>query len=424
MEQSYLTSNGVQVYSYRNSKIGSFAISLFLRSGLIYESEETSGFSHFFEHCVFRNINAVMGGKMYETLDRCGLDFNALTHTNYIELTIGGAVSHFDDAARIIALALSPIVFGKTVLDAEKRRIKSEIRENGSSSIERFSDKTVFRGSSIENKTILGKVTNIDRFSLKMLKKETESILTRENMFFYVGGNFSDASLSEFYSLIENQRVYSGQKRENKVTFPEDFGKRDCAVAVKNAQSTEVCITFDVSATDCTLQELLCLWDTLFLGESCPMYRELSEDLGLIYSYSDTMYIFDGFAGVGVIYEVRGDKLMQSLETVFDMFESAKTESEKRLPLILPFFTDDGDILLDDAGKIVSDFGYYNHILSCGYRNTEDMKNAFRAVRGERLNELARKVFKPDNLVVAIKGNKKKIDTEAIRRTAACRIGK
>ncbi|MBQ9691750.1 MAG: insulinase family protein, partial [Clostridia bacterium] len=179
-----------------------------------------------------------------------------------------------------------------------------------------------------------------------------------------------------------------------------------------------------VSATDCTLQELLCLWDTLFLGESCPMYRELSEDLGLIYSYSDTMYIFDGFAGVGVIYEVRGDKLMQSLETVFDMFESAKTESEKRLPLILPFFTDDGDILLDDAGKIVSDFGYYNHILSCGYRNTEDMKNAFRAVRGERLNELARKVFKPDNLVVAIKGNKKKIDTEAIRRTAACRIGK
>ena len=269
---------------------------------------------------------------------------------------------------------------------------------------------------------MLGKVKNIDRFSLKMLKKETENLLTKENMFFYVGGNFSDDSLLKFCGLIEDQTVYSGQKRENKVAFPDDFGKRNCTVAVKSAQSTEVCITFDVKTEDCTLQELLCLWDTLFLGESCPMYRELSENLGLIYSYSDTMCLFDDFAGMGVIYEVRGDKLMQSLETVFDMFDGAKSASDKRLPLILPFFTDDGDIMLDDAGKIVSDFGYYSHILDCGYKSTEDMKNAFRAVRGERLNELAQKIFTPDNLVIAIKGNKKKIDTEAIRQEASKRL--
>jgi len=423
MEKSYLTKNGVCVYDYQNNKIGSFAISLFLRSGLIYENEDDNGFAHFFEHCVFRNINAVMDGKMYETLDKCGLDFNAVTHVNYIEITIGGATAHFDDAARIIALALSPIVFNKTVLDAEKRRIKAEIRENGNSSIERFSDKTVFKGSSVENKTILGKVKNINSFSLKMMKEKTENVLTRENMFFYVGGNFSESSLLNFYSLIENQKVFSGTKRDNKVTFPESFGKRNCAVVVKNAPATEVYISFDVKISDCTLQELLCLWDTLFLGESCPMYRELSENLGLIYSYSDTMSLFDDFAGMGVLYEVRSDKLMQSLETVFEMFEKAKSCSDKRLPFILPFFTDDGDIILDDAGKIVSDFGYYSHILDCGYKSTDDMKNAFRSVRGERLNELAGKIFRPDNLVVALKGSKKKIDTEAIRRAVFEKLG-
>ena len=146
------------------------------------------------------------------------------------------------------------------------------------------------------------------------------------------------------------------------------------------------------------------------------MYRELSENLGLVYSYSDTLYVFDDFAGISVLFEVRGDKLMQSLETVFEMFEKAKSSSDKRLPFILPFFTDDGDIMLDDASKIVWNFGYYSHILNCGYRSTEDIKNSFRAVRGERLNELARKVFKPNNLVIAIKGNKKKIDIDAIKR--------
>ncbi len=152
------------------------------------------------------------------------------------------------------------------------------------------------------------------------------------------------------------------------------------------------------------------------------MYRELSENLGLIYSYSDTMSLFDDFAGMGVLYEVRGDKLMQSLETVFEMFEKAKSSSDNRLPFILPFFTDDGDIMLDDAGKIVSDFGYYSHILDCGYKSTEDMKNAFRAVRGERLNELASKIFRPDNLVIALKGSKKKIDTEAVRKVVLDRL--
>lgn len=422
MEQSHVTSNGVRVYNYQNKKIGSFAISLFLRCGLTYESENDSGFSHFFEHMVFRNINAEMGGKLYETLDRYGLDFNACTYVNFIEFKIRGAAAHFDDAAMIICKALSPIVIGKEELEMEKKRIKAEIHEDNESSLDRFADKVIYKGSPLE-RNILGRAKNIDSFGIKKLRRERENYLTKENLCFYCGGSFGEKNLARFYSLIENAEVFSGEKRENAAPFPEKFGARNCDTAVKNAPATEVLLSFDVKNGDYTKEELFCLSDTLFFGESCPMYRELSENRGLIYSYSENLVCHGSYSVISVSYEVRADKLMQSVETVMDVFASAKNTSADRLPLILAFYTDNAEMMLDDAESIVSGFGYYNHIIGCGYASVEERKDKYRAVRGEKLNELAREIFRPENLVIAIKGNRKKIDVEAIRNAAVKRLG-
>lgn len=422
MEKKHVTENGINVYSYQNRKIGSFAISLFLRCGMIYENEKENGFAHFFEHAVFRNINALMNGELYGFLDKNGLDFNAVTHINYVEFTIGGAAAHFLDAARVISYALSPIVLGKSELDAEKKRIKSEIREEGEGSLERFADKTVYAQTPME-RTILGTVKNVDSFGVKMMKRKLTEFLSRENIFFYVGGNFSDKSIERFYDMISAHQIYSAEKRSNTLPLPAGFGKRDCSVVVKNAQSTEICLSFDVFNNGYSVQELLCLCDTLFLGESCPMYRELSENRGLIYSYSDNICILDDFSVISVVYEVRADKLYQSIETVFEMLKKAKTGSSARLEYVLPFFTDDGDIMMDDSEKIVSDFGYYNHILGLGYTCCDDMKAAFGNVDGEKLNVLASLVFTSDNLVVALKGNKNKINTQRIKNLAKQYLG-
>ena len=46
----------------------------------------------------------------------------------------------------------------------------------------------------------------------------------------------------------------------------------------------------------------------------------------------------------------------------------------------------------------------------------EDTKTSYQAVTGERLSEIAAEIFIPQNLVLSIKGDKKRIDIEKIRK--------
>lgn len=417
METTFYTKNGVAVHSYKNPKIASFAISLFIRAGSMYESDTENGFAHFFEHIVFRNINNIMNGRLYETLDRCGLYFNAATYVNYIEFTVSGASRHFEDAAKIISLVLSPFVLPTSEINVEKKRIKAEIREDDESSLDRFSDGEVYKGTALA-RPITGKCPDVDGFGIKKLKAERKRFLTKENIFFYVGGCFKDKDIGLLSSLIEKNEIYSGETFSNVAPVPSGFGRRDCSVVVKNSAVTSVKLSFDVKNDGCTLPEIFCLTDALFAGESCPMYRELSENTGLIYSYDEALSCFENVSFLSVSYDVRADKLMKSLETVIKILAKAKIDAGRRLGLITPAYTDNAYIMLDSAETICSDFGYYNHILGCRYYSVSDRISAFSGLSEERITSLAQKVFIPDGLVIAIKGNKKKIDTEEIKALA------
>ena len=146
------------------------------------------------------------------------------------------------------------------------------------------------------------------------------------------------------------------------------------------------------------------------------MYRELSENTGLIYSYDEALLCFENVSFLSVSYEVRADKLMRSIETVIKMLKDAKSCVGERLRLVTPAYTDNAYLSLDSAETIVSDFGYFNHILGCKYYSVSDRISAFSSLSGERITALAGEVFTPDNLVISVKGNKKKIDTAEIRR--------
>lgn len=70
-----------------------------------------------------------MGENLYQTLDRCGLDFNASTYEEFIQFIITGAPAHFEEAAEILTGIFEPITLPEEVIDTERKRIKAEIRE-------------------------------------------------------------------------------------------------------------------------------------------------------------------------------------------------------------------------------------------------------------------------------------------------------
>ena len=146
------------------------------------------------------------------------------------------------------------------------------------------------------------------------------------------------------------------------------------------------------------------------------MYRELSENTGLIYSYDEALNCFENISFLNVSYEVRADKLLRSIETVIRMFKAAKTTAGDRLRLVTPAYTDNAYISLDSAETISSDFGYFNHILGCKFTSVGDRIAAFSSLSEEHITSIANETFTVENLVISIKGNKKKINVSEIKK--------
>ena len=77
-------------------------------------------------------------------------------------------------------------------------------------------------------------------------------------------------------------------------------------------------------------------------------------------------------------------------------------------------YVDNAYMLLDDPRDLCFTFAYDNHILGLGYRDIDDRRRAYASITPERLREVAREVFRAENMTVALKANKKRVDTEKL----------
>ena len=74
-------------------------------------------------------------------------------------------------------------------------------------------------------------------------------------------------------------------------------------------------------------------------------------------------------------------------------------------------------MLFDDSRELNFTFAYDNHIMNLGYADISERRREYDKITPERLRELFSVIFRPENLTVAIKGDKKKIDCERIKES-------
>ena len=79
-------------------------------------------------------------------------------------------------------------------------------------------------------------------------------------------------------------------------------------------------------------------------------------------------------------------------------------------------YVDNAYMLYDDARELNFTYAYDNHVMDLGYGSVEERKAAYAALTAEDVLEAAREIFKPENLTLTVKGDKKKIDTEELLR--------
>ena len=406
--------NGIPMYSYKNPGLNSFYISLFLRGGCMYEREEDVGITHFLEHIAIRNVNALMGGKLYALLDRYGIEFNASTYSDMVQFYVSGAKKNFKVGAEILSKLLSPIVLSAEDIRTEGSRIKAEIRENDErGSLTNFTSSVVFEGTTL-SRMITGSVSGVSAITKARLENYRRSVFTSDNLFLYVTGAFDDDMLDTLSSLIGSGKLYSGDAHTDVADVPEKFFKRDGSVYVKNADYTMLRFTFDMDMSKISYAESDILYDTLLGGYNSRFFIEMSEREGMFYDLCGSCDRYKNIGSLSFYYEVKPSQIYSAVEKTLEILRSFVTSPPSEAECMKAGYVDNAYMLYDDARELNFTFAYDNHILDAGYSSIDERVAVYNAVTPERIAEISDMLFRPENLTLTLKGRRKNIDCERL----------
>ena len=413
-ENSLVTKNGVTVYYYKNPHIGGFNLSLFLRAGSMFEDHQ--GITHFLEHVSIRNVNAVMGGKLYKTLDRYGIEFNASTFSEMVQFYIAAATENIDLSAEIFARLLSPIVLSAGEIATERDRIKAEIRESDDrTSLSSFSNSIVYEGTSLAN-PITGTIGSVNKISLKRLEEYRKSVMTAENIFLYLTGNFSDDNLATICREIEKYPLDRGIRTENNAPVCASFKKREKRVHIKNADFTMLRFAFDMDMSRMQMAETDLLYDMLLCGYNSRFFIEMSERRGLFYDISGSSERYNNIGSFVFSFEVCSGSVYDAISVAVSLLKEYKEHLFSEAEMMKAGYVTNSRLLYDNSRELNFTFAYDNHIMSSGYASVEERAEKYSSVTPQRIREVAGEIFRPENLTLTIKGNKKKIDIDKIEK--------
>ncbi|MCI8505941.1 MAG: insulinase family protein [Lachnospiraceae bacterium] len=406
-EQLVKTTTNIPVYSYPNPHLHSFCICLYVKAGSMYEKKSENGITHFFEHVVIRNVNRLMDGRLYQILDKLGLSLNGATYKEFVHFTISGASVHFREAARIFLKLLEPLALSEEEIDTERKRILAEIREyDKKKSLEARTEREVWKGTSL-TRTIAGKKKRLKQMGKRELMDFRRTFFDGKNLFFYLTGNCSEKETAFFLEELEKQAFFDGTgERQNLAPVPKGFFKRTGRPLLAKGSETEVSFSFDVDVSRYTGAMLNLFYNMLFTGDYCPVYQELSEKTGYIYSYGDQFERYQNIGSLQLNYEVSADKFYKAFAKTMNIFCRLKKDGGN-LEYVRAIYLDNGDMAIDDAEDFNWNRAYDCHIMGEDYPDIEAKKQAYLKVQESDMARMARDIFRLENLTVVVRGKKK-----------------
>ena len=415
MEKRYVTKNGIEIFSYNNPSLHGFFISLFLRAGSMYEEERDSGITHFLEHVAIRNVNKLYGGRLYAELDRRGVEFNASTYSEMVQFYVSGATDKLRFGADILSKLFSPISLDRSEIDAERKRIKAEIREaDDKSSLLTFTNGIVHAGTSLA-RSITGTLSGVDKITGARLENYRRSVFTSDNVFFYITGCFSRDDVGYLASLIESLEIPRSERANSNIApLSAEHFRRPHTVSVKNDDYTMVRFTFDLDMTRVTVPEVDLIYDMLLSGYDSRFFIEMSEVRGLFYDLTGAVERYKNVGELYFSFEVRRGELEGAVETTVNILNEFKKTLHAPDRLMKSGYVDNAYMLYDDARELNFTFAYDNHVMDLGYASIEERRSAYERISAEDVRRAANIIFTRDNLTLTLKGDKKRISTEAL----------
>lgn len=408
--------NGIKIHALSNPDLNSFCIGVYVRTGSIFEDEKNNGISHLLEHVVYRNLKKQYNTNFYELLAMNGVDISACTYKEFLYFSVDGPSYSFDFASDLVCKVFGEINIDSNEFELEKARIEAEIREKDEKhTLDYIYNKAVWQGTCAE-KNILGCYSTVNRISFKKLNDYRNRVFSKDNVFVIVTGNAGNKEIDSLKNKLENVEISPvNMYFDNNVHSVGNFFKRNNNITVRQDSWNYIKIGFDVDTQKYKggLHDLI--YAVLFKGDKALFYNSMSENNPLIYSYDSTYEQYDDVSNISFKFEVAEEKLYDAFETVVETLNRLKNgdfnfEANYRGELA------SWKILLDNPSSLNWNLAYNNFILKTDRIDySAENFGRLKDITKEQIIKAANEIFRTENMTVAMKGNKRKINVEQIK---------
>ncbi|MBP6884102.1 MAG: insulinase family protein [Candidatus Pacebacteria bacterium] len=399
--------NGLRVITIPMKDNPTVTVLVLVEAGSKYETKDVNGISHFLEHMCFKGTEKRPKAiDISKELDALGSQYNAFTAQEFTGYYAKSDARHFKQILDIV----SDIYLNSTFPEAEMQKEKGVIIEE----INMYQDMPnrhvqdlvmeLLYGDQPAGWNVAGEKENITNMKRDDFVKYKSQHYLPEATVIVVAGQ-----VSEKEALAETKKIFAQipkGKKSKKLKVKEAQTKP--ALLIKNKQSDQTHFVLGVRSFDFFNKksaELSVLGGILGGGMSSRLFQKLREEMGVGYyvrAYNDA-YTDHGFFQISA--GVDNKRIFEVLEVVLEECKKLIDEdvSEEELNKVKECLIGNMKLSLESSDDIANFYGG-QELLKRETKSAEDKALEIRKVTAKQIKNLARQIFKNEQLNLALIG--------------------
>jgi predicted Zn-dependent peptidase len=400
--------NGLTVLTESMPHLRSVSMGAWVGSGSRDEAPELNGLSHFLEHMVFKGTTTRSARQIAREVDTIGGNLDAFTGKETVCFNIKVLDEHVPPALDVLSdLVLHP-TFTPEDLDREKGVILEEIKideDNPDYLVNEMFTQNFWKGDAL-GRPILGTKKTVSSFDQTTLVNFYRDRFTPRNIVFSAAGNLEHesfvAEVERRFGSLAPGASHTFPRRETPASNPHITLKRKKAL-----EQVQLCLGVPAPAVSHPDRYAIYLLNSILGGGmSSRLFQTIREDRGLAYSIFSEMSPFRDTGSLCIYAGVAVDKTMQTIELTMRELSRLKQEavSEAELGRARDQLKSNMVMGLESGSSRMANLARQQMYFG-RFFGVEEITSEIEAVTPDDIQRLARELFQPEDMAIALLGN-------------------
>lgn len=411
--KEFTLQNDLRVLFHPMLNTHSVTVGLYIKAGIAFGNETSSGITHFLEHLHFRRCGKYSQSELYYKMESIGSALRATTYHDLLQFQMKVSPEYISECMDIFENIIVADNWTEEEFNKEKKVVKNQIYEEGDYvDIDKESRKLVYYRHPLSLE-IMGSAEDVDGITIDEALQYKREIFNTSNMLMCITGNVDEAVLRKNLSNIEKLHIDNPGK-SGVYSAPERFLKRRPDVKIKKVDDDnllDVKLSFDSLCDIKKKKELDILNCILGEGVGSRLQMVVREEKGYTSDINSYLEYYTGIAVLYIDFSVAKENLLLCVGEIGCILNSLKNNITKRdLDVSLPFYTTNR--FMDDDTEEMNFTLAQNRLMFGEDEQAISFDNNMETV--QMLQKTATELFTKENLCITVVGKTCKVTHKSI----------